>query len=273
MVGVSGVTGIRASLIIPSFKDQYMPKTVQSFLDASELGDALEVIVVLDGYWADFKLVEDSRVRYCHLGTNVGMRGAINAGIRLARGEFLFRADEHQDFSKGIDRVLCDACQPNWIMTARRYALNPVEWINMPEVSPVDRMKLKIVHYDRGEKFSGTEWKRPEGDSRTIIESQAMQGSFWMMPHSLWDNVVGPLESSGYGTHYGDSHEMVFRLWQHGGALMVHTGVWHSHKFRKYPRTHSYGGEAADKGYAFALATWRDYYEKELLPKWATQQW
>lgn len=265
---MGGVTGIRASLIIPSFKDQYMPKTVQSFLDASELGDALEVIVVLDGYWPDFEIVQDSRVKYCHLGSNVGMREAINTGVRLAKGEFLFRADEHQAFSRGIDKVLCDACQPSWIMTARRYALNPVDWINMPDIPPVDRMKLKIINYDRGRKFSGTEWKRDKGDNSLLLESQAMQGSFWGMPRSLWDNVVGPLESAGYGTHYGDSHEMIFRLWQSGGKLMVHTGVWHSHKFRRYPRTHHYGGEAADKGFAYSLSVWEQYYRDVVQPKW-----
>lgn len=60
------------SVIIPSYKDQYLPKTIDSLLENAR--GEIEVIVVLDGYWT--KLKDDSRVRIVHLGKNRGMRGA-----------------------------------------------------------------------------------------------------------------------------------------------------------------------------------------------------
>ncbi len=52
------------------------------------------------------------------------------------------------------------------------------------------------------------------------------------------------------------------------GKLMVSKTTWYAHKHRSFPRTHSYGGEAADKCFAYALSVWREYYEQEIVPRW-----
>lgn len=256
---------IRLSVIIPSYRDPLMVPTVRSLLDTSELGDALEILVVLDGYWPDFEIVSDKRVRYPHLGRNRGMREAINAGVALARGEFIMRVDEHQMFSQGCDRILCDACQDNWIVTPRRYALDPVKWEVMPDVAPVDHMTLEIRGQGPGRKFTGV--ARPGDDSQPIEESWAMQGSCWLMPRALWQ-TVGPLQTEGYGPHYQDSHEMTFRLWQVGGHLMVVKDAWHAHKHRSFPRTHNNGTAEnpanSEQSWAYALSQWEGYYHREV---------
>jgi glycosyltransferase involved in cell wall biosynthesis len=257
------------SVVIPSYKDPLLIKTIDSLLANSELGDQLEIIAVLDGYWPSFELRGDPKVRYVHLGKNRGMRGAINAGVMVSKGEFIMRTDEHCIFGKGFDRILTETCQPDWIVTPRRYFLDPVKWEVM-DIPPVDYMKLKIVNYGRGQKFSGVDWPSRAKEQKDIMldETMAMQGSCWIMKRSWWDKVIGELQSEGYDTHYQDSHEMVFKTWQAGGKLMVNKNTWHAHKHRKFPRTHGYGGEKADKCFAYALSVWRDYYEKEISPKW-----
>jgi glycosyltransferase involved in cell wall biosynthesis len=260
---------IKVSVVIPSFKDPLLHKTIDSLLENSELGEQLEIIPVLDGYWPDIPIKKDDRIKVVHLGKNRGMRGAINAGVRVAKGEFIMRTDEHATFGKGYDRVLTSVFADDWIVTPRRYFLDPVKWEVM-NIPPVDYMKLKIVNYDRGQKFSGVEWKRPERDEFSIDETMAMQGSCWIMKKAWWEKVIGELQSEGYDTHYQDSHEMVFKTWKAGGRLVVNKNTWHAHKHRDFPRTHSYGGEKADKCFAYALSLWRDYFEKEVVPKWKT---
>lgn len=88
------------------------------------------------------------------------------------------------------------------------------------------------------------------------------------MKRTWWDEVIVELQSEGYGTHYQDSHEMQFKTWKAGGKLVVNKKTWHAHKHRKFPRTHGYGGQAARDGFAYALSVWREFYEKEVLPKW-----
>ncbi len=161
--------------------------------------------------------------------------------------------------------------EDNWLVTPRRYFLDPVKWEVM-DIPPVDYMKLKIVNTGQGQKFSGVEWKRENRPD--IDETQAMQGSCWVMKRSWWDSVIGELQSEGYGPAYQDSHEIQFKTYQAGGKLMVNKNTWHAHKHRNFPRTHN-GGTAenpieSDKSFAYSLSLWRDYYEQELLPRWAS---
>ena len=62
---------MKLSVIIPSYKDPHLKMTTMSLLLNSELGDELEVIVVLDGYYLlPEEIVSDPRVKYVHLGKN-----------------------------------------------------------------------------------------------------------------------------------------------------------------------------------------------------------
>lgn len=256
------------SVVIPSYKDPLLNKTIGSLLDNAE--GEIEIIAVLDGYWPDQAVKDDKRVRVVHLGGNRGMRGAINAGVDIARGEYLMRTDEHCTFGKGYDRILTETCKDNWIVTPRRYFLDPDKWEVM-DIPPIDFMKLKIVNAGGGaRKFSGVE--APGDDSQLIQESMAMQGSCWVMRRSWWDKVIGELQTEGYGPHYQDSHEMVFKAWKAGGALMVNKNTWHAHKHRDFPRTHNNGTKENPSNneacWAYSLSVWEDYYEKEVKPKW-----
>ena len=256
---------IKLSVIIPSYFDPLSMKTIADLLDKSELGDQLEIIDVLDGYWPTFEMIQDPRVRYVHLGKNRGMRDAINAGVQVSRGEFLMRVDEHQIFGQGYDKIMTESCQPNWIMTARRYFLDPVKWEIMQEHGYVDYMDLKIS----GGKFSGV--TRPGDDSQMIQESRAMQGSMWLMPHKWWKDVIGELQTEGYGPLIQDSHEMVFKTWKAGGKLMVNKNTWHAHKHRSFSRTHNNGTPEnpanQEAGYKYAIEVWGDYFN-ELQQQW-----
>lgn len=256
---------MKLSCVIPSYKDPLLQKTIDSLLENSELGDGLEVIAVFDGYWPVVPLKDDKRVKVLHLGKNRGMRGAINAGVSIAKGEFLMRTDEHCVFGKGYDRILTELCQPNWIMTAKRYFLDPVKWEVM-DLPPVECERLVI---QEGKKFAGQRCK-PKSDD-LIIESQAMQGSMWVMPHKWWDDVIGELQTEGYGPLIQDSHEMIFKTWKAGGKLMVNRNTWFAHKERSFSRTHNSGTPEnparCEEGYAYAIQVWGQYYQ-ELRKKW-----
>lgn len=253
------------SIIIPSYRDPLLNKTIEDLLIKSELGDKLEIIGVYDGYWG--APLADPRVRYVHLGKNRGMRGAINAGVDVARGKYICRMDEHQIVGQGFDRKLTRDCQDNWIITPRRYFLDPVKWEVMKDEGYVDTMKLDI----RGGKFTGVGWDRND-DKQKIQESMAMQGSMWLMSRKWWDEVIGELQTEGYGPLIQDSHEMVFKTWEKGGHLMVDKNTWHAHKHRSFSRTHNNGTAEnpakCDEGFAYALKVWETYYRQVIMPKW-----
>ena len=55
---------MKLSVVIPSYKDPLLVRTINSLLESSELGADLEIIAVLDGYKPDFELVNDPRVKF-----------------------------------------------------------------------------------------------------------------------------------------------------------------------------------------------------------------
>jgi glycosyltransferase involved in cell wall biosynthesis len=255
------------SVVIPSYKDPFLHKTIESLLSNSR--GEIEIIAVLDGYWTN--VVNDKRVRVVHLGRNRGMRGAINAGVFVARGEYVMRTDEHCMFAPGFDVTLSSQCEDNWIVVPKRFFLDPVQWKVM-DLPPVTYEKLVIQN---GIKFAGQRWESrdKERSSIDIDETMAMQGSCWLMPKAWWDKVIVELQTDGYGPHYQDSHEMVFKTWKAGGKLMVNKNTWYAHKHRSFPRTHNEGTKEnpsnREDGWKYALNTWIEYYEKEVKPNWA----
>jgi glycosyltransferase involved in cell wall biosynthesis len=261
---------VKLSVVIPDYKDPLLHKTIDSLLDNSGLGDQLEVIAVLDGCWSETPFRDDPRIRIVHLGKNQGMRGAINAGVRVAQGEYLMRTDEHCMFGNNYDLIMTSQIKDNQIMTARRYFLDPVRWEVM-DLPYIDYEKLVI---QGGVKFSGRRWdeRTVERKDIPIDETMAMQGSMWLMKHSWWDKVIGELQIEGYGPLYQDSHEMIFKTWQAGGKMMINKNTWFAHKHRSFPRTHNNGTKENpsnnDACWSYSLKTWNEYYQNEIRPKW-----
>ena len=261
---------MKLSCVIPAYRDPYVVPTIGSLLANSELGDQMEVIVVLDGFWPDFELPNDPRVRYIHLGANRGMRGAINAGVRVAQGEFILRSDQHCMFAKGYDKILTDRCQANWIMTATRYFLDPEKWEVM-DIPPVNYEKLVI---QGGKKFSGVRWGELDKAREGVMVDQtmAMQGSMWIMPKAWWEKVIVELQTEGYGQMYQDSHEMIFKTWKAGGKMMLNKNTWFAHKHRSFVKGRHEGTEEnpslRNEAGLYALKVWGDYYRDVIVPKW-----
>jgi len=263
------MSNIKLSVIIPSYKDPSLVKTIDSLLVNSELGESLEIIVVLDGYWPEFKLVNDPRVRYVHLGKNRGMKEAINAGVEVSKGEFIMRTDEHCDFGKGYDRILTETCEPNWIVTARRYFLDPDKWKVM-DTPYIDYEMLVTQSIGKAKKYTGYPWVERTKERKDIMidETMAMQGSMWVMTRSWWDKIIGELVSGPYGTHYQDQHEMIFKTWKAGGKMMVNKNTWFAHRHNTFPRHHDISHGSQEKELQAFYDHWKDYYT-EIKKKWA----
>ena len=263
----------KLSVVIPSYKDPYSQKTIKDLLEHSELGDQLEIIQVFDGYWPDFILIQDPRVRYVHLGKNRGMRGAINAGVAVAQGEYFMRLDEHCAFGQGYDRILTEDCKENEIMTAKRFFLDPEKWEVMPD-EPVEHEKLTIQNVDENtRKFAGQRWRSRDEQQKDelLSEMTAMQGSMWIANREFFLKTVGELQTEGYGPLIQDSVEVCMKYWQAGGRLMLNKKTWFAHKHRSFKRTHNNGTQEnpanCNDGYGYALKTWEDYYNNVIKCK------
>ena len=271
---------VKLSIILAAYKEPYLNPTIDGLLKQSELPkDELEIICVFDGPDAppaQDTLIKDPRVRYVFLGANRGPKGAYNAGIAISRGEFIARLDSHCIFGNGYDRILTDACEPNMVMTARRYYLDPIKWKVMLEEGYVDYEKLVIQDVGEGKrKFAGAKWnsRTKERADIEVDETMAMQGSFWVCPRKWFREVCGDeLMEGTLGPAYQDSVQVSMQTWKAGGKLMVCKSTWFAHKHRSFARSHNEGTKEnpwkREDSWKGALDLWEDYYIKELKIKW-----
>ena len=253
------------SIVIPDYKDPYLWKTVESLLNNSQW--EIEIVVVVDGCELVSKLPEDKRIKIVHLGANRWMRWAINAGVLVSKGDFIMRVDEHQTFGKWYDVILTKDCKENWIVTPRRFFLDPVKWEVM-DIQPVDYCDLIIMGDQEERKFTGLTNSKVAEERKDIMidETFAMQGSCWVMRRSWWDKVIWELQTEWYWPLIQDSHEMVFKTWKAWGKLMVNKKTWHAHKHRSFKRTHNNWTKEnpahCDAWFKYALDMWENYYNE-----------
>jgi len=100
------------SVIIPSLNEKFLDKTILDILNKAE--DEVEVIPILDGY--DTPRIEDPRVRYIYTPERMGMRKGINAGLELAKGDYVMKSDAHCMYEQGFDKKLKEDCGDNWLV-------------------------------------------------------------------------------------------------------------------------------------------------------------
>jgi len=115
---------MRLSVVIPSRVDEYLNRTIEDLLKKAE--EDIEIIVVLDGYWT--AIFDDKRVKVVHFGQHRGMRDAINAGMRIATGDYVMKTDEHCMFDQGFDKKLKADCEDGWVVIPRRKRLDAEKW-------------------------------------------------------------------------------------------------------------------------------------------------
>ena len=231
---------IELSVIIPNRNSPFTTQTINDVL--KKAGCEVEVIVNVDEKWPT-PLVEDARVHYIHPPTPIGLRQAINNCVKLAKGKYIMKTDDHCAFGENFGRILIDNHQPNWVQVPRRYALDAENWKigneNDPKY-PIDYMyidfPLKGKDHDDG--MHGVPWSRPDRKRYEIDDTPSMQGSCYFMTKEYFENVLGGLSEVGYGQFAQESQEIGFKTWLTGGALKVNKKTWyaHLHKGKTYGR-------------------------------------
>lgn len=235
------------SVIIPSRVDEYLQKTIDELLTKAE--EPIEIIVVFDGYWPSTPLKDDPRVVLVHQGTvhdNYGMRDAINTGVKLAKGKYIMKIDEHCMVDQGFDRKLKEDCEDNWVVIPRRYRLDAENWSIFEDGRPpIDYMHIDYP-YQRPQDVScglhGAEWKQRYYDRKDVLidDTPSCQGSCYFMMKSHWDNVIKEMSTEDYGKFTQEAQEITLKTWFSGGRVIVNKKTWYAH-YHKGSRGKGYG--------------------------------
>jgi glycosyltransferase involved in cell wall biosynthesis len=233
------------SIVIPSRNEPYLKKTIEDILKRAE--GEIEIIAVLDGYWLPDP-IENPKVIYIHHGKPKGMRGAINAGVAIAKGEYILKCDAHCMFDTGFDIKLTADCEKNWIVIPRRYALDAEKWklTDNPKY-PVDYMYLTP-------ELHGEVWNEKNKDEKLkgeeIDDIMSSQGSCWFMYKDYFRELELEDEEN-YGTFSNEFQEIGLKCWLTGGRVAVNKKTWYAHLHKTEGRGYSLEGSQIEKGAAY----------------------
>ena len=261
----------KLSVIIPSRNELFLSETIKDLMTKSV--EEIEIIAVLDGYWPtektchDFELWKsllaenDPRLKFIHFTDPRGMRGAINAGAAVARGDYLMKCDAHCMFDYGFDHMLESNCDDDWLVVPRRKRLDAENWCIQDVGKPDIDYEFLSYPWWKPEQIGlhGTIWKERtlERMSIPLDEDMSFQGSCWFMPKPFFDRL-GPMQEEGYGTFIGEPQELGLKVWLSGGKQMRNKMTWyaHLHKGNKFGRGYSINSMELRQGNLYSCDYW-----------------
>lgn len=246
---------VRLSVVIPTVNDPALARTVREVQEKSRT--CPEILVMADA--VDVAL---PGVRVVHNAQRLGLRGNVNKGMTLARGQWLVKLDDHCMLSAGWDEILLASAQKDWVVVPRRYQLDPVRWcIYDGDTTPIDYERLDISH---PEKIGGVTWRsrRNERAEINLDETMVIQGSFYLMHRDHWSRI-GPLDEANYGPFTQEGIEIALKTWLGCGKVMVNKQAWYAHKHRRFGRVVAPRAEDVRRGNAYSQDFWLNNRWKE----------
>ena len=233
------MTAGKVSIIIPARNERHLQKTIDDLL-AKAVGD-VEILVVLDGYWPDPPLKDDTRVILVHRSEARGMRPAINDAANMATGEFLMKTDAHCIVAPGYDEALKADCDGDWLVVPTRHSIDAERW---DSEGPAAAVKTRHWNYHvltypylasmYGEGLHAVTFpwdlnKVVNAERRDVLVDDLMsfQGSCWFQ-HTANFHRLGPLDHENY-YFYQEAQEVGLRQWMTGGRCVLNKHTWYAH--------------------------------------------
>lgn len=247
------------SIIIPSIDPRFLKKTILDILTKAT-GD-IEIIITLDGHiLPEDEIVSDSRVKYIQFPVVKGMRTGINAGVSIAKGEYLMKCDEHCMFAPGFDEILKADCEDNWVVIPRRKRLDPINWC-LTDTDKLD-VDYEFLSYPPNLGIKGNVWnertrERLNKPEYLIDDQMSFQGSCYFMTAKHW-KWLGGLNEFGYGRFAREAQEVGLKTWLGGGRVVVNKKTWyaHLHKGNTYGRGYFLSKNEKNRGDAYCNDFW-----------------
>ena len=234
----------------------FLRRTVEDLLEHVEANT--EIIVVLDGKWADPPIKDHPRVTIIYHPKSIGQRAATNEAARLATGKYVLKCDAHCAFDQGFDVKLMADMQDDITIVPTMRNLHAFSWIckkcgdsryqgrvptSCPECDNTTDFERDVVWIaktnpaSRSYRFDTTlkfqyfrEFnKRPEGKGE-LTESMSLQGSCFMLTRDKYFELNICDESWGSWGQQGT--EVACKTWLSGGRVIVSHKTYYAHLFR-----------------------------------------
>lgn len=238
------------SILIPARNEIFLAKTIEDILSNS--CERTEIIVVLDGQWAEPGIPMHPRVTVVYLPESIGQRAATNLACCLSSAKYIIKTDAHCAFDKGFDEILMADMQDDWTMVPTMKNLHAFDWVcpnghrryqgpSGPCITCGEATERDVVWIAKRSPNSNAymfdtalhfqyhkEWdKKQEGD---LTDSMSIQGSFFMLTREkYWElNIC----DENFGSWGQQGVEVACKTWLSGGRVVINRKTWYAHMFR-----------------------------------------
>jgi hypothetical protein len=257
------------SILIPSRNEIFLRNTIENILQNKE--GKTEILVGLDGQWADPAIADHPDVTIVHTSESIGQRAMTNQLCRLSQAKFVLKCDAHCAFDKGFDVKLMADMQDNWTVVPIMRNLHAFDWVcpdghrRYQSPSGVCTVcgkytKMEVVWIAKNNPQSDSYCFDPEPhfqyfktyrknlkyqeDIKTgLTETMSLQGSCFMLTREkYWE--LGICDES-FGSWGSQGIEVACKTWLSGGRVVCNHKTWYAHLFRT---------QGGDFGFPYSLS-------------------
>lgn len=257
------------SVLIPARNEMFLSITVENIL--SNIRGNTEILVLLDGQWANPGVPDDPRITIIKTGEALGQRAALNMLARVSQSKYLLKIDAHCIVEEGFDIKLMQDMRDNWTVVPAMYNLHMFDWVckkcgyrkyqsptpkECPKCNTKDSMyrdmiverresrRSEFYRFDKTLHFQyfGEFKYRPEGKPQ-LAPSMSLQGSCFMLTRDKWFELN--ICDEDHGSWGQQGVEVALKTWFSGGEVMVNKNTWYAHMFRT---------QGGDFGFPFPLS-------------------
>jgi glycosyltransferase involved in cell wall biosynthesis len=278
----------KLSFLIPARREEFLAQTVKDILEHTT--DQSEIIVVLDGEWAEPGIPQHPRVTVVYLQEAVGQRAATNIAAKLSKAKYVCKIDAHVSLDDNWDQKMFKAFEEvgdnvtmvsimrnlwafDWVCPDghRRYqspsgvctecskeTIKDIVWIG--KKSP----QSTSYQFDKTLKFQyfGDYKKKQIGD---IVETMSLQGSAFMLTREKYWELGICDENGGSWGHQGS--EVALKTWLSGGRVVCNKKTWYAHMFRTQGGDFSFPWPHKEKDFEKTREYFRDIFLQDKWPK------
>lgn len=290
------------SILIPARNEEWLSRTVDDLIENSS--ERTEIIVGLDGQWANPPVKKHPRVTVVYFPKSIGQRACTNQLCRLSTAKYVAKTDAHCSFEKGFDEILMADMQDDYTMIPTMKNLHIFDWVcdkcgnrwyqgRTPENcfadykaehkneacdsknfhreiiwKAKDSPKSRFYRFDNTLHFQywGALEKRT-GSENAIAETMSAQGSFFMLTREkYWElNIC----DEGHGSWGQQGTEVACKTWLSGGKLVNNNRTWYAHLFRTQGGDFGfpYKNNTVTQAREYSKSFWKCNLE-ELKKKW-----
>jgi len=281
----------------------FLARTIEDILERVQADT--EVIVVMDGEWAEPLIPQNDRVNVIKFSKSIGQRASTNLAAKLSKAKYVMKVDAHCSFEQGFDSKMLEAFEK----AGDKVTMVPIMrnlwafdwkcfhcgWKKYQGPTPekcehcgkADKIRKKMIWkgkdnpqsssycFDPSPKFQYfNEWKKnpsyiKDKEEKGLTETMSLQGSCWMLTRDkYWDLKVCDEKFGSWGSQ---GIEVAIKTWLSGGRVLVNHRTWYGHMFRtqggdfSFPYSISGGDQKKAKDYARDLL-FNNKWEKQVRP-------